>query len=55
MILSSGQYGKSKLAIVNFDLETCDISQKSMKEMDEDVFAEGVTFVGGSTEGKLEE
>ena len=50
MILSSGRYDESKLAIVNFDMDTCELSQKSSIEMDKDVFAEGVTFVGGPEE-----
>ena len=45
LILSSGKYVLSKLVLIDFDFESCSFTETFSKDVDSELFAEGVTIV----------
>ena len=43
--MSSGKYVLSKLVLIEFDFESCSFTETFSKDVDSELFAEGVTIV----------
>ena len=46
MLMSGGMYGRSSLNLLTFDFDTCNINVQKQKQLNADLFGEGITVVG---------